>query len=263
MKVVILGSGGSSGVPHIGCKCSVCLSDNVKNKRTRASLYIENQQDRILIDSSPDLRIQALSNDLDKIDGLLYTHNHADHVMGIDELKTFAHNMGGPVQTYGDSYTLGDLERRFGYIFLDPAAKENQCNNKANRKFPFARINLIYEDVPFAVGSTEVLGFRQMHGQGHTLGYRIGDFAYSTDVSFFTESDLAKLQGLKLWVLSCFGYGNYPAHLNLEQALSYVNEIKPETTILTHMGHEIEYEALSKLLPKGVLAAYDGMTFGL
>lgn len=253
----MLGCGGSAGVPSIGCSCSVCTSTNPKNNRTRVSIFIEINGINILVDTSPDLRQQVLREKISRIDAVLYTHDHADHVHGIDELRSFNYLLGAPLPVFGDIYTMDILQKRFAYAFMEKP--QNQ----------WYRPTLLPNTVAGgAIRQFEVLGvpvtaFEQNHGKGVSLGYRIGNFAYSTDTDFLPDSAFEALAGVDTWVVDCLRYTPAPTHAHLETTLSWIDRLKPKQAILTHMAHELDYDILSAELPPGVLVGYDGLEIHL
>ena len=254
MKVTILGCGASPGVPEIGCHCAVCRSDNPRNKRLRASLHVETRGKRLLIDTSPDLRVQALSNGIEDIDAVIYTHDHADHTHGIDDLRIFNVRKGTTIPVYGDQTTLAALQNKFAYAFLPKPTRAWYRPALDAREIP-APLQ------PFQVLEVPILPILQHHAESSTLGFRIDDFAYSTDTNGFPDESWPKLEGLKLWIVDCLRYTPSYTHSRLELTLQWVEKLKPELTVLTHMSHDMDYETLSKELPAGVVAAYDGMSF--
>lgn len=262
MKVVILGCGASAGTPVIGCDCAACVSNETRNKRRRASVYVENAGVKLLIDTSPDLRQQALDNKIVSLDAVLYTHDHADHIAGIDDVKSFAFLAGRPIPMYSNEETMTELEQRFSFVFHDPRLEGSKCNTHG-RTFPFAISNKVIPGKEFQVEGVKILPILQKHGKGFSLAYRIGNFAYSTDFNSYEESNLMLLQDLDLWIIDCIGYKTYPAHIGLDQALAYIEKLKPKLAVLTHMSHEIDYSDLSKRLPKNVVLAYDNMAIEL
>lgn len=263
MKIIVLGCGSSTGVPVLGCRCEVCLSDNPKNKRSRVSVFIEKGDLRLLIDASPDLRLQALQNNITNVNAVLFTHAHADHAHGIDDLRNFNYLKDGVLDAYMDEVTYADLKSRFSYCFEPPI-----------QAYGWFRPALAYKRL-VAGESVNIQGekvsvFTQIHGQFQnntkpyiTLGVRIGDFAYSTDVKYMSEESLKVLDGVKYWVVDCLREEEAPTHAHLALTLSWIERIKPEKAYLTHMNHSFDYEILRKRLPFGVEPAYDGLTFQL
>lgn len=253
MKVTLLGTGSSSGVPEVGCRCSVCVSDNPKNKRTRVSICVEVQGKRILVDSSPDLRQQALREGYDRIDAVLYTHDHADHTGGLDDLRAFNVRMDAPIPVYGNKATLEMLEKRYGYAFLPKPERAWY------RPCLVPHILPDEEDFSFDVQGVNVKAFEQIHGKIKTFGYRFGDFAYSTDVDVMPESAFSALEGVDTWVVDCLRYTESYTHSNVKRSFEWIARVKPRVAILTHMAHELDYERLLSECPAGILPGYDGM----
>jgi|CXWL01.1.fsa_nt_gi phosphoribosyl 1,2-cyclic phosphate phosphodiesterase len=254
MKITILGCGHSLGVPVIGCGCAVCTSKNQKNKRLRVSVLIEINGTNIIIDTSPDFRQQILQTNINKIDAVLYTHDHADHIHGIDDLRQFNALQKDAIPVYSNAEILESIQKRFSYSFLPKPT--------ANVLFRPSLVPNILPDVPnheFMIGNINIIAFEQQHGKTSTLGYRIGDFAYSTDVNGLPESAFEALSGVKCWVVDCLRYTPSHSHSHLEQTLGWIERVKPEQAIFTHMAHEFDYDILSSELPTGVFAGYDGM----
>lgn len=252
MKVVILGCATSTGVPIIGCGCSVCSSDNPRNNRTRCSLFIQALENNILIDTSPDLRIQAFRHGITRIDAVLYTHSHADHTHGIDELRTYNFINNMVIPCYGDEHTVSNIVSNFKYIFdgsYPPGGK------------PKLSIKAVAGD--FEINGVWITPVEVEHADWLILGYRIGKVAYLTDCSAIPEGSLEKLRGLELLIIDALRYRPHPAHLSVDQAIEVVRKIKPKIAVFTHMGHELEYEKLSGELPDGMEPAYDGMEFDI
>lgn len=252
MKITLLGTGASAGVPLIGCKCAVCVSLNPKNRRLRSSILVEDNGMVLLVDSSPDLRQQALAAKLTHIDGVLYTHAHADHTHGIDEIRSFNYLSNKPIPAYADATTLANLKQSFPYAFL-PAIPH----------YGWFRPCLIPHPLEpghaFKAASMEVLPFLQTHGKITTLGFRFGAMAYSTDVNHLDENAFAVLEGVSLWIIDCLRYTPSPTHADLALTLAWIERVKPKRAILTHMSHDFDYDSLTKSLPEGVEPGYDGM----
>lgn len=257
MKVTLLGCGSSAGVPLIGCGCEVCTGGNPKNNRTRVSVLVEVDGKNILIDSSPDLRQQALREKFTRIDAVLYTHNHADHTNGLDDLRTFNYISGDSIPVYGDAHTLESLKSRFHYAFLDKP--DNAWYRPSLVPHPV---------VDKAVGSFSVsgveIGYYQLgHGKSKTYGYRIGNFAYSTDCDQIPDEAFEALSGLDVWIVDCLRIEPSYSHAHLDLTLSWIARAKPKRAILTHMNHEMDYDALKASLPEGVEPGYDGLKLEL
>jgi len=248
MKVVILGCATSTGVPIIGCPCPVCTSDNPKNKRTRCSVFIETKGKNILIDSATDLRFQALKHQITRLDAVLYTHSHADHTHGIDELRTFNFVNDMVIPCYGNSLTINNLKNNFGYIFDGVYSAGGK---------PKLELNVVENDFDF--DGMNITPVEINHAKWMILGYRIGNFAYLTDCSGIPDESIEKLKGLDLLILSALRYREHPAHFNIEQAVEMAQKLNPKLAVFTHMGHEVEYDTLLSELPDNIVPAYDGM----
>lgn len=251
--ITILGCGASGGVPLIGCQCAVCTSDDPRNRRTRSSILVEAEGKRVLIDTSPDLRQQALRHGIATVDAILYTHDHADHTHGIDDARSFNFHLKGSLPVYGTAETLEGITRRFDYAFGAPAGPDGVWFK------PSLEPQVIGEYDSFSIGSMQIQSFLQCHGKGKSLGYRIGNFAYSTDVHNFPDESLQALEKLDVWVVDCLRYAEAPTHAHLEKTLGWIERLKPRLSILTHMAHELDYLTLCRTLPDGVVPAYDGM----
>ncbi|MCW2246677.1 phosphoribosyl 1,2-cyclic phosphate phosphodiesterase [Azospirillum fermentarium] len=251
MRVTILGSGGSAGVPVIGNQWGDCDPANPRNRRTRPSVLVEQDGVAILVDTSPDLRQQLLDADVQRLDAVVWTHQHADHAHGIDELREICRLMQAPLDVYGMAEHVEELKRRFGY-----------CFQPLPEGAPVYRPVLTPHDVsgPFSVKGVTVTPFVQDHGYTLTLGYRFGDFAYSTDVVRLDEAAFAALEGVKVWVVDCVREDPpHPVHSHLAQTLDWIARVKPERAFLTHMNNTMDYETIRRKLPPGVEPAYDGL----
>lgn len=248
MKVLFLGSGTSTGVPVIGCKCGVCRSDNPKNKRTRASILISSDDRHILIDTSTDLRFQALAYSIERIDAVLFTHAHADHIHGIDDLRSFNHIQGGPIPCYGSLETMDVIRHKFGYIF---------DGSSRNDWIPNLRINIISGE--FALFGLKILPLRIFHGNTTILGYRINDTAYLTDCSGIPDPSREALREMDLLILDATRYQPHAKHYGLAQAIEVLEELRPRRAILTHLSHAFDLDKVNSELPSGIELAYDGM----
>ena len=246
MQVTILGCGSSHGVPSLNCDCFVCKSENIKNKRKRASIFVETQKTKILIDTSPDLRQQCLENDIRRIDAIIYTHDHSDHVAGIDDARRLCKNRQ-PIDAYIDDVTFDKLNKRYDYIF------------QTSDPLYYPLLKRIKLDPFQKIGDINVVAFDQIHGSIISQGIRLDNVAYSTDFNEIPEESLAKLENLDVWIVDCLRYSYAPTHSYLEKSLLLIERVKPKLAVLVHMGHEIEYEEVSKILPKNIIAAYDNM----
>ncbi|RII26182.1 MAG: MBL fold metallo-hydrolase [Geobacter sp.] len=248
MKITVLGSGTSTGVPMVGCRCPVCLSGDPRDKRTRASIVVEIDGRYILVDTSTDLRKQAIREDLPRIDAVLFTHSHADHIHGIDDLRGFHFIHRRIVPCYGSEETMSVISRNFGYIF--------QGQSSAGYA-PLLDPHVVTG--PFTLFGTTIVPVPLLHGEMPTTGYRFGDMAYLTDCSRIPAGSLNLLAGLRILIIDALRYTPHDNHFNIAGALDVVALLKPERAILTHLTHEVPYRDGSKL-PAGVEFAYDGMT---
>lgn len=251
MKVTVLGCGSSGGVPLIGNIWGVCDPLNPKNSRTRASILVEQGDTVVLVDTSPDMRQQLLACRATRLDAVLYTHAHADHCHGVDDLRSVNWLTQKPIDIYADKITLGELGARFPYIF-----QKTGGNN-------FYRPSVTPHEIegPFTVGALSVRPFKQRHEYSHSLGFRFGDFAYSTDANELDENAFEALAGIRTWIVDCVRMEPHPTHAHLKQTLAWIDRVKPQRAFLTHMSHEVDYDRLVKALPKGVMPAYDGLVF--
>ncbi|MEZ5691221.1 MAG: MBL fold metallo-hydrolase [Rickettsiales bacterium] len=259
MKITVLGCGHSFGVPVIGCDCPVCNSDNPKNTRLRASIFIEINGVNIVVDTSPDFRQQMLSNNIKKIDAVLYTHDHADHTHGVDDLRQFNALQGEAIPIYADAYTIDSLKSKIPYAFLPKPTTSDVL-------FRPTLTPHTLPDLPvheFEVKGVKITVFQQKHGKFTSFGYRIGNFAYSTDVNVLPESAFEALAGVDYWLVDCLRYTPSYSHSNLENTLKWIERVKPKHAILTHLAHEFDYDILSSEVPSGIVVAYDGMVINV
>lgn len=258
LKVTILGCGTSTGVPRIGPVWGVCDPANPKNRRTRCSLLVERQGKdgvtTILVDTTPDLRSQLLDAGVSWIDGVFYSHEHADHTHGIDDLRAVMFNGRKKVDVYFDEPTGALLQHRFAYCFETPEGSNYPAILKPHLISAGHSV-----EIEGAGGSITVEPFLQMHGSGTSLGFRFGDIAYSTDISALPEESATRLEGLDTWILDGLRYAEHPSHFCIGQALDEVERIQPKRAILTHLTVDVDYETLRGELPRHVEPAYDGM----
>lgn len=250
MRVTVLGCGTSAGVPQIGCRCAVCTSTDPRNRRRRCSILIESAGLRILVDTGPDLREQCLGAGIGPIDALLFTHAHADHVHGIDDLRTINNLIMAPIPTYAHASVFDRIRARFPYVFEGGRAH-----------FGFWRPEIAAHpiDGPFTIGTIEVRPFRQRHGRGESWGFRIGRFAYSTDTDGLDEAELESLSGIDVWLVDALRDRPHPSHAHLDLTLGWIRRVGPARSFLTHMNHEVDYAAWAAKLPADVLPAHDGL----
>lgn len=251
MKVTVLGSGTSTGVPIIGCTCIVCKSDNPKNQRLRSSVYVEVDGKSILIDTSPDLRQQALKYNLNKIDAVLYTHEHADHVHGIDDLRVFNVIQASEIPLYGTEKMVSHLHTKFPYIFSN--------NGNVNGFVP--KLRTVTVDGIFDCEGIKVTMVPCCHGKSLTNNYRIGNFAWLTDTNGIPDESMELLQGLEVLFLDGLRYKKHDTHFNFEQALAVSKKISAKKTYLIHLTHDYEHDEVNAQLPTGIELAYDGLVW--
>jgi phosphoribosyl 1,2-cyclic phosphate phosphodiesterase len=251
VKVTILGSGAAGGVPMISSGWGRCDPANPKNRRRRASILVEEGGKTVLVDTSPDLREQLLSADIRHLDAILFTHAHADHLHGIDDLREINRAMHAPIPVYAAATTLAEINERFDYVFtpLDP--------EKSTIYKPWLIPHTI--DGAFEVAGLGAVSFDQDHGFSRTTGYRIGAMAYSTDVLNLPEESMAQLEGLDLWIVGCLVDFPHPTHAHIGKALEWRERLKPKHMVITHMSPRLDYETLKRELPEGVEPGYDGL----
>ena len=256
MRIEVLGCGTSTGVPMIFCDCIVCRSRNPKNKRLRAALWIQVDGLSFLVDTSVDLRQQALRSKINRVDAILFTHPHADHVGGLDEVRSFNFIQKEVIPAYGHAWTVIDLHARFPYIFDQSKVEGGGVASIDLHEFKF-------EDGAFKIGNTSILPIELKHGSQSVAGYRIGNFAYLTDCHEVSDQAIEQLQGLDVLILDCLRMSKHNTHMNYETALEYSAKIKAKKTIFTHMSHDFDYQTFSRKLPKKHALAYDGMIISL
>ncbi|MBM3279579.1 MAG: MBL fold metallo-hydrolase [Candidatus Handelsmanbacteria bacterium] len=252
MKATLLGTGTSSGVPRIACDCAVCLSSDPRNKRLRCSLLVEGSGGNILVDTTPDLRLQSLRQGLRRVDAVLFTHPHVDHLYGLDELRSFCFGRSAPIPCYGDEGTLGRIRHVFDYAF-------KPVYQGMTESVPQLSLNSIAG--PFELCGCPVEPLTVHHGRLPILAYRFGSFAYVTDCNAIPPASLGRLRGLEVLVLDALRHNNHPTHFTVAQALEVVAELRPRRAYLTHIAHDLDHEKTNAALPAGVELAYDGLSF--
>lgn len=252
VHLTVLGSGTSTGVPAIGCKCKVCRSRNPRNKRLRASVWVRAGGKSFLVDTSTDLREQALRHRIGRVDAVFYTHPHADHIHGIDELRSFNFIQKESIPVYGNAWTCRELGQKFEYIFR-PGPVEGGG-------IPRLQLNeLRGDEESLVIQGVKLTPLPLKHGSQDCLGFRWGGVAYVTDCSYIPDSTFDRLQGLSVLVLDCVRTAPHGTHLNLDGALKVVERVKPKRTFLTHLSHEFDDASWNRKLPRGVRLAYDGL----
>jgi phosphoribosyl 1,2-cyclic phosphate phosphodiesterase len=250
MRVTVLGSGTSAGVPTLGCRCDVCRSTNPRNKRTRSCAYIEYCGSRFLIDCGTDFRTQALANGVEDVDFVLITHTHADHIGGLDDLRAFNMVHHHAIDLYATAASIEEIRRRFAYCFLPPPPGGG---------IPEFNVHEITGD--FEVRGIKVRPVPVFHGRMPIIGFRFDRFAWLTDVSSIPEESFDILKGVKVLVTSALRHRPHPTHMTLEQALEVARRVGAEQTWFIHMCHDLEHEATNATLPPHIQLAYDGLTF--
>ena len=248
-KLIFLGTGTSQGVPMIGCHCQVCRSRDPRDKRLRASVFVEYKGQKFLVDAGPDFRYQMLREGIDSVDGILLTHNHKDHTGGLDDIRAFNYLEKKATDIYCEKYVEDSLRKEYSYAF-------------AENKYPGApdwKVHLI-ENKPFRINGVEIIPIRGKHYKLPVLGYRFGKVAYCTDMNFIPEEEFEKLKGLDHFIINCVRRGRHISHFSLEGALEVAAKVGAKHTWLTHLSHQLpQYEELLKELPKNVEPAYDGL----
>jgi phosphoribosyl 1,2-cyclic phosphate phosphodiesterase len=249
-----LGTGTSTGVPMLGCQCRVCQSEDPRNQRYRCAVLIGTPSGNVLVDTPPELRLQLLRARVPAVHAVLYTHFHADHLFGLDDIRPMPRQIGGPVPLYCTADVEDAIRTAFAYAFLPPD------DPRAHGYRPQMAFHRIAEE-PFTVLDQEVVPIPLLHAALGVLGFRIGNVAYCTDVSQIPERSWPLLEGLDILVLDALRYRPHPAHFSVAEALQVVERLQPKQTYLTHMSHDIDHETGSRQLPQGVEFAYDGLRF--
>lgn len=252
LRVTMLGSGTSTGVPVIGCPCAVCRSDNPKNKRWRPGLKLEMGERVVLVDTPTDLRLQALRFGLPRVDAVLFTHSHADHVFGLDDVRIFNFRQGTAIPCYGSEPTLRNIRRMFAYVF--------EAGQEGGGK---PQLDLITVREPFDLLGLRIVPVPVWHGETEVFGYRIGSFAYVTDCNLIPETSFRLLEGVEILILDALRYRPHSTHFSVEEAMEAAARIGARRTILTHIAHEIDHDAPQVPLRRGVEFGYDGLVLDL
>ena len=250
INITFLGTGTSQGIPVIGSDHPVSLSKNLKDKRLRSSVLISWNKFKLLIDCGPDFRQQMIRSNCNKLDAVLFTHEHADHTSGLDDIRPFSYRQG-KIPIYLHKRVLNSLESRFAYIFNE------------NQRYPGApefNVNLISKEKNFELGGKTIIPIEVLHQKLPVLGFRIDDFAYLTDVKTIEHKELNKIYNLDTLVLNALRFEPHPTHLNIDEAIQIINKIKPNKTYLTHISHNMGFhDEVSKKLPENVYLSYDGL----
>jgi phosphoribosyl 1,2-cyclic phosphate phosphodiesterase len=251
IRLTFLGTGTSHGIPVIGCGCAVCRSPNPRNQRYRPSVLVDWHGRRLLVDTPPELRLQLVRADVRAIDALLFTHTHADHLFGLDDVRVFNQRSGQPLPLYGTPEALGRIRQQYFYVFQD--------GNVGGGKPQLALHPIVPDDRRFDVAGRAVQPVPVLHGPTPVLGFRFGHVAYVTDTNRIPESSLTLLEGLDVLVLDALRWSPHPTHFSVSEALAVVDRLKPRQTYFTHICHDLEHEETNRHLPPGVELAYDGL----
>lgn len=252
LSVTLLGTGTSSGVPVLGCRCPVCTSEDPRNRRLRCGAVLELPGGTLLLDTPIDLRQQALAYGLRRVDAVLYTHGHADHLLGADELRIYNYRQGGAIPCFGSAATLAKLRHTFAYAF------EEDGSGTSKPSFELREIR-----GPFDLLGARVIPVPVRHGEMEVLGFRLGAFAYVTDCNHIPEASFGLLEGLEVLVLGALRYRPHPTHFTLTEALAAAERIGARRTYFTHLAHEVDHGAPRVPLPPGLELASDGLAFEL
>lgn len=262
MRIIILGSGTSQGIPIIGCKCKTCTSANPKDKRLRVSAYIQIEKGelgssrnlKLLIDTSPDFRQQMLVNKLNDVDAVLFTHHHIDHIMGLDDIRQINQLHNKAVDIYGNKETISQIKITFRYVFNPGTYKGGGIPKLRTQVISLRR---------FKIRGVSILPVQYFHGGMKVFGFRIGDFAYLTDCSGIPETEYKKLKNLKVLVIDALRYKPHPTHFSIDEAVLAAKRIHAEKTFFVHMTHDLLHDETNSRLPKKIRLAYDGMRLTL
>lgn len=259
MKITVLGSGTSHGVPAIGCDCEICTSADPKDRRSRPSILVELNGSEpspfagavrsILVDTSTDLRTQALDNNVRRVDAILFTHTHADHVFGIDDVRRFNHMQKSAIACYADGRTVASLRRMFSYIFEPPKQKGGGL----------PQLSLFEIVGAFTLGGTEIVPVPLFHGQLPILGFRVGSFAYLTDCNRIPDESWPLLEGVRTVIIDALRHRSHSTHFSVTEAIDAVRRMRAERAYLTHISHDLGHIATNAQLPAGIELAYDGL----
>jgi len=249
MKITFLGTGTSTGVPVVACKCDVCTSENPYDKRYRSSVMLTQGKSNIIIDCGPDFRIQMLKHKVEDIDAVVFTHAHRDHIAGLDDIRAFNFILNKSIDIYGSKVTLEAIKVQFPYIFMPGRYKGA----------PQLILHPI-DEKPFDIGVYNFIPIQVLHQEMKVFGYRIADFTYITDANYISPAELEKVRGSKVVVINALRKSRHVSHFSLDEALEILDDLKPDISYLTHISHFLgKFESIEPTLPKGVHLAYDGL----
>jgi len=254
--MTLLGTGTSMGVPMIGCDCAVCTSTDPRNQRTRTGVSIAAPEGGLLIDTSPELRLQLIRERITAVDAVIFTHAHADHILGLDDLRIFGYKRKKPVPLYCEPTVERTLRSTFAYAFADPASRDTW------HSYPDLEFRTIGTE-PFDVLGLHVRPLRLMHGRLPVLGFRIGDVAFCTDCSEIPGESWPLLEGLDTLVIDALWKEPHPTHFNVRQALDVIAKLKPRQAYLTHVSHRLDYQRTNAELPENVRLSHDGLKIAI
>ena len=251
MRITFLGTGTSHGIPMIGCDCAVCRSDNPRNKRLRPSIYVQSGDQSVLVDATPDFRTQALRANIRQVDAVLMTHTHADHVLGLDDLRVFCVRTGRKMPIYGSAHSIETIQRMFTYACVEKPEWPG---------LPSFELHTVQVNQPFQISDTTIRALPLQHGRMTVFGFLFGrDLAYVTDCKVVPADVIEAIRGVPVLVLDALRHREHPTHLTIEQAVVVAEQVGAKLTLFTHMCHEVEHETVEKELPSRVHLAYDGM----
>jgi len=254
VRIHFLGTGTSQGVPVIGCHCVVCTSEDKKDNRLRSSVLVQTKEATFVIDTGPDFRYQMLRSHTERLDAVLFTHSHKDHIAGLDDIRAFNYFQQKPMDVYATLETQQALKREYHYIF----------ENGGYPGVPQIRLNTIDGDTPFEVNGVTVIPIRLLHYQMEVLGFRINDFTYITDANYISPKEIEKVKGSKVLVLNALRHQQHISHFTLEQAVQLAKKTGVPETYFTHISHQLGlHESVEKELPPGIHLAYDGLVLNL
>ncbi|MBN2511076.1 MAG: MBL fold metallo-hydrolase [Spirochaetales bacterium] len=252
LKITVFGSGTSHGIPVVGCSCATCTSLDPRDNRTRASVLIETANEHILIDTATEFRLQAVRNGLSRLDAVCFTHPHADHVHGLDDIRPLSRER--PIPVYGSASTLREIKKRFDYVFK---------RHSAGGGVPRITMKNVYRNRPFLIGTTRVVPLEVYHGSLPIFGYRIGNFAYITDCSRIPETTVPSLMGLDLLIIGALRERSHPTHFSFSQAIELIERINPVQSYFTHISHNHTHSEICSIIRKAtdkkIEPAYDGL----